>query len=278
VVAFPPLDLLARQLADANPVPDELHAILAVDASDPDRDDALRAILATTKQAPTRLRQIGQSLGDPEAVATSTLTSLQQYGYRRVLSAAVISLIVTNFNRPTTTLDTVTFWRRAVCRSFCAQLVTPDRVPEVGLIPATGLLGEIGLLLLDAEYPEYTKQLAEQAARGGGLHPDLERATLGFAIHELTAVIFRHWGMPAAMVTAVLERDRGSLERGALGSALWTGAEAAVVLGFGGKFYRSDRELDPKLRRANERFYGSVENLIERVDLVLAGVLFDQDA
>ncbi|MDA1239385.1 MAG: HDOD domain-containing protein [Chloroflexi bacterium] len=275
MVAFPPLGELARRLADTNPVSDELRAILTIDPFDPDREDALRAILATTKEARTRLRQIGRSLGDAEAVATDTLTSLQQYGYRRVLSAAVISLVVTNLNGPTTTVDAVTFWRRAVCTSFCAQLVTPDRIPEVGLVPATGLLAEIGLLLLDMEYPEYTKQLAEQAGRGGGLHPDLERATLGFAIHELTAVILTHWGMPAAMVTAVLERDRSPLERGALGSALWIGAEAAVILGFGGQLYRSDRELDPRLRRANERFYGSVENLIERVDLVLAGVLFD---
>lgn len=272
---LPSLDEMADQLSQAHPLPEGFLPLIMLNPADPDTPTAFRAILATTKDARVRLRQVGRSLGDPEAIATDTDASLQQYGYRRLHSAAVISLLVSGMNSGTNALDVVAYWRRSVCVSFCSTLLVRDDAPEGGLTTAAGMLYQIGFLLLDTDRSDLTAMLPSLRTHRGGLDADGERAILGYALHELSAVILQRWGLPAAVVTAVLERERGPLERSRLGRALWTSVEGAYTLGFGGRFYPQRRELDPRLQSAIERFYGSTAELVRRVDRVLSGVMLE---
>lgn len=272
---LPSLDEMADQLTQAHPLPAGFLPLVLLDPADPDTPTAFRAILATTKDVRVRLRQVGRALGDPEAIATDTNASLQQYGYRRLHSAAVVSLLISGLDSGTNSLDIVEFWRRAACVSFGTSLLIPDEAPEAGLVAATGLLYETGFLLLDIERSDLTAMLPSLRTHRGGLDANGERAVLGYALHELSAVILQRWGLPAPVVTAVLERERGPLERSGLGRALWTAVEGAYTLGFGGRFYPQRRELDPKLQRAIEQIYGTTGELVRRVDRVLSGVMLE---
>lgn len=272
---LPPLHELAEFLAERHPLPEGFLPLVNLDPSDPDAPTALRAILATTKQARLRLRQVNRSLGNPEAAGTDTDAGLSHYGFRRVHSAGLIAVLVSGLDQGTNVLDSLQFWRRQICVAFCTALLVPDGAPENPLSAATGLLHEVGFLLLDIERSDLTALLPTIGQRRGGLDADAERAVLGYALHELTAVILGRWGVPAPVVTAVLERERGPLDRGRLGTALWTAVEGANTLGFGGAFYPQRRDLDPRLGRAIERFYGSTAEVTRRVDRVLAGVLLD---
>lgn len=272
---LPSLDEMADQLTQAHPLPVGFLPLIMLNPADPDTPTAFRAILATTKDARVRLRQVGRSLGDPEAIATDTDASLQQYGYRRLHSAAVISLLISGMDSGTNALDVVEYWRRSVCVSFGTTILVRDDVPEASLTAATGMLYQIGFLLLDIERSDLTAMLPSLRTHRGGLDADGERAVLGYALHELSAVILQRWGLPATVVTAVLERERGPLERSRLGRALWAAVEGAYTLGLGGRFYPQRRELDPRLQRAIEGFYGSTGEMIRRVDRVLSGAMLD---
>jgi len=273
---LPSLDEMADELAQAHPLPAGLLPLVMLDLTDPDAPTAFRAILATAKDARVRLRQVGRSLGDPEAIATDTDASLLQYGFRRLHAAAVISLLTSAMDSGTNALDAVAYWRRSVCVSFCSTLLVRDDAPEAGLTTAAGMLYQIGFLLLDTDRSDLTAMLPSLRTHRGGLDADGERAILGYALHELSAVILQRWGLPAAVVTAVLERERGPLEQSRLGRALWTSVEGSYTLGFGGRFYPQRRELDPRLQSAIESFYGSTAELVRRVDRVLAGAMLDE--
>ncbi|GMU41796.1 MAG: hypothetical protein AMXMBFR23_26620 [Chloroflexota bacterium] len=272
---LPSLHEMAGFLAERHPLPEGFLPLVNLDPSDPDAPTALRAILSTTKQARLRLRQVNRTLGNPEGIGVDTGAGLQHYGYRRVHSAGLIAILVSGLDHGTNVLDSVQFWRRQICVAFGTALLIPDDAPENPYSAATGLLHEIGFLLLDIERSDLTALLPTVGRRRGGLDADAERAVLGYALHELTAVILGRWGLPAPIVTAVLERERGPLERGRLGAALWIAVEGANTLGFGGAFYPQRRDLDPRLARAIERFYGSTGEVARRVDGVLAGVLLD---
>ncbi len=271
--ATPALEEMAATLAERYPLPPEFVALAQLDPADPDAEAALGAILATQREARVRLREIGRSLGDAEVVARDLESSLVRYGYRGMHTAALVSVLFSNMEAPTNALDSFVYWQRAVCTAFGVSLLTPLETPESGAAAAAGLLHEIGFYLLDVERPDLTARLPTLAVNRVGLHADAERAVLGYAMHELTAVILRHWRMPATIIAAILERERPTYERGRLGTAVWTVAADAATLGFGCRFYARGQDLDPRFRRAIESFYGSSDEFLRRLDRVLAGVM-----
>ncbi|MEY2653835.1 MAG: hypothetical protein RLZZ524_863 [Pseudomonadota bacterium] len=114
------------------------------------------------------------------------------------------------------------FWRHALGSALAAQALASRRPPDQDVAFTTGLLHDIGQLVLGAHHAS-----ALQAVRAAAREDDadtlpIERALLGLDHAEVGAMVARHWRFPAEVVEAI-----GSHHAGTPG----TPAEGPVTLG-----------------------------------------------
>jgi len=68
----------------------------------------------------------------------------------------------------------------------------------------TGILHQMGIIILDQFYPEAFREIATISARKEQNFAELERQTLGITHAEIGAAVLGHWGLPEDIVQPVL--------------------------------------------------------------------------
>lgn len=99
--------------------------------------------------------------------------------------------------------DLAAFWREALACAIAAQALAVELGADDGLAFSTGLLHDLGRLVLAAHLPAATAQgLTLARLHDQPLH-QVERELLGIDHAEVGALLARHWQFPPAMVAAI---------------------------------------------------------------------------
>jgi putative nucleotidyltransferase with HDIG domain len=99
--------------------------------------------------------------------------------------------------------DLHAFWREALACAIAAQALAVELGADDGLAFTTGLLHDLGRLVLAVRLPAATAQaLALARLQDQPLHA-VERELLGIDHAEVGALVARHWQFPPALVAAV---------------------------------------------------------------------------
>ena len=128
--------------------------------------------------------------------------------------------------------DLLAYWREAMACAMAAQALAVELGADDGLAFTTGLLHDLGRLVLAVHLPT----MAAQALSLARLHDlplhAIERDLIGIDHAELGGLVAQHWGFPPVMVAAIADHH-GAGQASAPGSRpsltdLLQGADAIV--------------------------------------------------
>lgn len=95
------------------------------------------------------------------------------------------------------------FWRHALASALAAQALASRRPPDQDVAFTTGLLHDIGQLVLCAHHGPAMAAVRAAAAAEDADTLAHERALLGLDHAQVGAMVARHWRFPAEVVTAI---------------------------------------------------------------------------
>jgi HD-like signal output (HDOD) protein len=122
-------------------------------------------------------------------------------GSNQLLSLAM-GVTVINFFRgiPNTLANMDSFWRHSVSCGIAARLIASyHRTPNTERFFVTGLLHDIGRLLIFKELPAYGQAVLLTARARKSLLPPVEEKILGFTHHKLGGILLKHWKFPVSL-------------------------------------------------------------------------------
>jgi HD-like signal output (HDOD) protein len=142
------------------------------------------------------------------------------------------------------------FWRHSLGVALCAEEIAQRTLASGGeMLFLSGLLHDLGLLVIQSHYPTESLAAEHHAQRHGLTLAAAELAVLGTDHGELGAILGRHWALPARIVGALqghhrLHQTPPEHYRAAvivnLADAMWSG------LG-GGDFGEGTTTIDPDI-------------------------------
>lgn len=122
---------------------------------------------------------------------------------RSLALAVAVPKLFEGFATPLITLEQ--FWRHSLCVALLSRgLAEAAQQRELDRYFTTGLLHDLGALILYSRRPQ---QAAEAAARSRAERKPLdeaEREVIGFSHADLGGELMRRWGLPDVIVAAVL--------------------------------------------------------------------------
>jgi len=90
-----------------------------------------------------------------------------------------------------------TFWQRSIyCGALAKLLAQKSQLPDAESLFVTGLLHEIGHILLFTKFPEQSKQVVSQAKQDQLPLTDVEHSMLGTDFAKVGAALMRVWNLP----------------------------------------------------------------------------------
>ncbi len=95
------------------------------------------------------------------------------------------------------------FWRHALASALAAQALARRRAPDQDVAFTSGLLHDIGRLVLRAHHADALRAVSAAAALEDADTLPFERALLGVDHAEVGAMVARHWRFPSAVVEAI---------------------------------------------------------------------------
>jgi len=141
---------------------------------------------------------------------TRQVTGLQQaitlLGIKRVRSLVLGRYIVDSINcKSCATIDPAYYWRRslttAVLAARLADAIVSDNREEAFI---SGLLADIGVVILDDALPDPYRPIAEQySPEGNAGLCSAEQVLLGANHAEVSALVLEHWQLPDIVCEAV---------------------------------------------------------------------------
>ncbi|MEJ2347023.1 MAG: HDOD domain-containing protein [Gammaproteobacteria bacterium] len=126
-------------------------------------------------------------------------------GMEALRNLALAASAVEVFNRvPAELMDMVTFWKHSVFSGLLARkLAERCRVLHSERLFITGLLHDVGRLLIYARMPEAAAEVLRRADSGGVPVCELEQQVLGFDHAEVGQALLAQWQLPANLQEAV---------------------------------------------------------------------------
>jgi HD-like signal output (HDOD) protein len=123
---------------------------------------------------------------------------------------------------PEDLLNMTSFWRHCIaCGIIARSLAVYRRESNVERLFVSGMLHDVGQVVLAASRPEITRELLEAHRDTGKLYLELERERLGFDHAELGGALLKKWKIPASIGEPVAcHHDPGTAEQFRLETAL----------------------------------------------------------
>lgn len=200
------LDLLKRSAAIPS-MPQVAARFLEI-VQDPEFDyDEVVEVLSTDPGTASELLRLANS---PLFGVTRKITSLTQaltlLGLKRVRSLVLGRYIVDSIeHKGTVSIDTSYYWRRSLTTAvLAAQFADPlePQLREEAFI--SGLLADIGVVVLDEALPDQYHPIAERYRPHGSVDlSETEVQAIGVSHGQVSAMILEHWRLPDVVCLAV---------------------------------------------------------------------------
>ncbi|HCJ11753.1 MAG: hypothetical protein A2Y14_03295 [Verrucomicrobia bacterium GWF2_51_19] len=137
-------------------------------------------------------------------------------GFRRI-KTLVLSLSLIDTFPKCNILDQYKFWKHSLSTAFTAEMIAQSIVklpPPYDDFYVTGLLHDLGVLVLDQFTPETYLTLRGELIHSKSHLSDLERQHYGIDHAELGACMLRKWNLPDTLITATkLHHESGEAIR-----------------------------------------------------------------
>lgn len=191
-------------------------------------DEGERAMLELVRQDPAILSRIVGLANSPLFGTGRRILTLNDaatvLGNKRVKMVALGLAMMTGLKRkPAGQLDIEGVWQHslavAMTMDSMARLMPAERRPPDDEVYLTGLLHDIGFLVLDYLDPELSDKFHAKLAAGCPVE-QAEAEMLKTSHGELGAALGRHWSLPDAIVTVLQYHHTPRDERAATGHPL----------------------------------------------------------
>lgn len=161
----------------------------------------LAAALATDPAMTARLLRVVNSpfYGFPGRIETVT-RALTILGMQQVHDAVLAGAISSAFaDRRRSVVPMKPFWRRSVARAIAARLLARQaRFVDAERLFVTGLLSDIGHLVMYAGVPDLTTEAMTTSGRTGRALHEVERELIGCDYADVGAALVSSWELPQA--------------------------------------------------------------------------------
>ncbi len=199
------MEEVVRGIRDLPSLPSIVLELLAA----MDQDNASIGFLAeriSQDQALTAktLRLANSSFYGMPAAVTTVQQAIAILGLGTVRMLVAAASIKQTFNQETNAgFNFKQFWQYAIATAICAKSLAPGMGIAPGMAFITGLLHDVGQLVLAMQFPIlYTAVLAQVAADDCALL-DAERAVMGIDHARVGGALAAHWSFPQMMHDAV---------------------------------------------------------------------------
>lgn len=126
-------------------------------------------------------------------------------GLDDLLNLILATSVIDSFSDiPNDLADMTSFWFRSVnCALIARVLARKNAVLHCERLFLSGLLHDIGSLILYQKLPELSKQVLLASNRNRSLTGALEKQIIGFTHADVGSALFEKWGLPASLSASV---------------------------------------------------------------------------
>lgn len=203
-------------------------------------DEGERALLGLIEKDPPIMSKIIGLANSPLYNIGRKILTLHDatalLGNKRIKMTALSLAMMSAVTRKTRGLLNVDkLWKHSLAVTMAmetlAHMMPEDRRPTDEEVHLTGLLHDIGFMVLDYLYPELSDQFqARLAAESGRAIEDIETEILEINHSELGGALARHWRLPEPIISALSYHHDPNDERAAIGQPLVSMANLAGKL------------------------------------------------
>jgi HD-like signal output (HDOD) protein len=205
---------------------------------DPEFDygDVVRILSADAGTVSEILRLVNSALFGMRQRVVSLRQALTLLGPKRTRSLLLGRYLVDAIgSKSVSGLDMTYFWRRSLASSVVASRLADQVIPHMREEAfVASLLSGIGVpILAEAMSDAYAPILAKIVPNGDWVTADEERAAVGVAHSEVSAMVLTHWSLPDLVTQAVnlyQARKPGDSEAAKLARVLYAGDRIAKLL------------------------------------------------
>jgi len=203
-------ELVARMI-DLVPLP-QAYARIREAVDDPDSD--LRRVAEIVKSDPALAGRVLRLVNSAYIGLMTPIDSIDHavrvLGMRQIHDMALATSAVGSLDRLRgAPIDIVDFWRLSIyCAATAREVGTHARLPAPERMFVTGLLHNVGNLVLAHELPDWFRECHAQARASARPLADVQREQLGYDYAETGAELLRQWNLPAGLVLPILLHTR----------------------------------------------------------------------
>ena len=165
-----------------------------------------------------RLLRIANSsfYGYPSKIDTVS-RAVTVIGTRQLIDIVLATSVVDMFEGiPSEVVDMESFWRHSIACGLTSRILASYRRElNVERYFLTGLLHDIGRLIIFMQMPAQARQAIDEVTARRGLLYEVENDILGFTHAEVGGALLQSWGLPESMISAVTYHHTPSDYKGA---------------------------------------------------------------
>ncbi len=212
-------------------------------------DDASATDFATVMSSDPNLtarllRIVNSPYYAPRSPIDTVVRAIPVIGMRELANLVCSVCAVQSFSKISANVtDMKRFWRHSVyCGVASKVLATELNLPDCEQIFVTGILHDVGTLVINDRFPELAEKSILDAAGNESVLADTERRWLGFNHAEIGAMIMRGWGLSETVCDAIQYHHQPEVSQTAplQAAIIQVGGIMADHAGFGGFAISSD--------------------------------------
>lgn len=125
-------------------------------------------------------------------------------GFQEVRNVVLGFSLQNHFPDDNATIDRTRFWKHAiVCSQIAKYLGKHFRIPDDGTFFLSGLIHDIGKLVIDQYFPDEFVRIVETVSTGQTTFSQAEKSVLGVTHYQIGAKLLQQWQFPPRVVMQV---------------------------------------------------------------------------
>jgi len=198
------LEDAVQRVGELPTLPSVLGKILNT-AADPDASalDLGEHITADQSLSATLLKLVNSAYYGFHRQITSVTQAIVILGFLEVRNLALTATAFRSLNTGDTDYDRVQLWRHSLASAMAADDLAKRLGGESDGTFESGLLHDLGKVVLDMLYPDLFLQCAHRAHERGVPIADILREEAGMDHAELGGLLAEHWQLPTKVVEAI---------------------------------------------------------------------------